>query len=463
MRNTFFTLICFLSAISLFGKGYQIDIHLKGAKDSAVYLAIHFGGNKYVKDTCFLDKNGNGRFVGEKPLDGGMYLLALGGAHILDFLISDPKHQEFSISAVKGEYTQTLNFKNSPENQEFADFTRFMYTQQTQEQELSKKKTDELSVKIEKQKIEKEYRGRIEIIEQKYPGTLLYSFVKAMQPIQIPDEIQKKLEEKDSTGYALFYQFQKKHFWDNYTLTDIRLQNTPILIPAVDNYFDRLLPKSVDTLNKYIDLFLNKSLTDTTASKFFTGHLFNLFIKSEIMGMESVVIHIIDNYYLTGKVPVNDEKFMKDIREFSFKNAPTLLGRYAAPLKMESLNGGYESLYDIESPYTLVYFFEPSCGHCKQETPKVYEVYNKFKNKGLAAYCVYTQSNKQEWVEYVAKNNLQWTNVWDPTNENNFRIQYSIYSVPQVYLLNKDKKIIGRRLTFESLEKMLEHLIDKKD
>ena len=40
----------------------------------------------------------------------------------------------------------------------------------------------------------------------------------------------------------------------------------------------------------------------------------------------------------------------------------------------------------------------------------------------------------------------------------NFRLSYDIFSTPQVYLLDDEKRIIGKKLNALSLGKMLEHL-----
>ena len=40
----------------------------------------------------------------------------------------------------------------------------------------------------------------------------------------------------------------------------------------------------------------------------------------------------------------------------------------------------------------------------------------------------------------------------------NFRLTYDIFSTPQVYLVDSEKKIIGKKLNALSLGKMLEHL-----
>jgi thiol-disulfide isomerase/thioredoxin len=137
------------------------------------------------------------------------------------------------------------------------------------------------------------------------------------------------------------------------------------------------------------------------------------------------------------------------------------LGKQAKDLKMETVSGVPEALYDINSPYTLVYFFEPSCGYCQQETPKVYKVFQQFKNYGLAVFCVYCQDDKTEWLEYLSTNQFtDWINVWDPNDDNGFRKAYNIYSVPQLYLLDENKKIIAHDLDSVSLTRILNKLIN---
>jgi hypothetical protein len=45
----------------------------------------------------------------------------------------------------------------------------------------------------------------------------------------------------------------------------------------------------------------------------------------------------------------------------------------------------------------------------------------------------------------------------------NYQTTYDIFSTPQVYLLDKDKKIIAKRVSISQLEDMLDRLQDKAD
>jgi peroxiredoxin len=440
-------------------QGYTIRFTIKGEKNKDALLAMHYGTSKYSIDTARIDKKGNAVFTGDKPLVSGMYLIAIDGTQILDFLISDTINQNFTISVAKDKPFETLSFRDSPENEVFANYSRFLLNRQKRENELGDKMSGTQSPEVDDEikSWEKQTEEKVMEIKAKFPGSLLESVAMAMNPLH-PDK--NKIPKSSDSARRYLYEFYKEHYWDKLTLTDKRMQNTPILIPAIDNYFKNMVLPAPDSIIRAIDLVLSKAESDSAMMKFVTAHLFNQYITSKIMGMENVVIHLIDNYYLAGRVHYKDEDFVKKIIEYADKRRETLIGKQATDLKMETINGGAESLFDIDAPYILVCFYESTCDHCRQEIPKIYKVFELFKNRGLAGFCVYTQKNKDEWVKFVSEHQLtDWINVWDPRNDNDFRFKYSVYSVPQVYVLDKDRKIVGRGLESMSLSQLLNHLM----
>jgi peroxiredoxin len=246
---------------------------------------------------------------------------------------------------------------------------------------------------------------------------------------------------------------------------------SPGNVDSIDSYFDNNVPQITDSIIRAVDSALSKVENDTATMKFLTRYIFDKYLRlinsndsSKMMGLENIVIHIIDNYYLSGKVDIDDAKFVGEIAEYADKNRATLIGQQAKNLKMETINGGAEALYDIDSPYILLCFFDASCAHCQHEIPEIYKIFKKFKNRGLSGFCVYTRDDKQEWLEFVSKYELtDWINAWDPANENDFRAAYSLYFMPQVYVLDKDKKIVGHRLESASLAQLLNQIIKNKD
>lgn len=82
-------------------------------------------------------------------------------------------------------------------------------------------------------------------------------------------------------------------------------------------------------------------------------------------------------------------------------------------------------------------------------------------------FTVYTQYDKDEWKVFLDEKNLYeegWYNVWDgPYPHSQFRDFYDIYSTPVVYVLDKDKRIIGKRIGVENIKSLIEFEEMKKE
>ena len=471
MKKIVFTAILLLFMVStIIAQSYKIEVNIKNVTDSMLLMAVYSGNEKYVRDTAFIDKKGKAIFTKNKALDAGIYIIAMGGNQLFDFIVSD-ENQDFAIFTEKDNYIDNLKFENSIENEEFAKFNRYMFEKQQREDELRSmviKNPGDAKV-VEKAELEsnllnKEYHAYVEKIGQEFPNSLLRLLAKTLDKPEIPDfDIDKANPKYDSIYTMKYYLYSKQHFFDNYDFTDKRMINTPVFLPTVNYYFDNVLVQVPDSIIPMLDVMLKKAEPNPTMLRFIAGNLFNKYMSSDIMGMESIVVHLVDNYYLKGKLGEHDAQWLAQAKEFADKNRNTLIGKQASDLKMQNIAGQYESIYSHESSYILLYFYEPNCGHCKTETPKVYNVYKKYKDKGFEVFAVYTQHDKNEWTEYIKQNELfDWVNVWDPNNDNNFRFKYDIYNTPTLILIDKDKKIIGRRINAESLNKMLDILLNKR-
>ena len=124
---------------------------------------------------------------------------------------------------------------------------------------------------------------------------------------------------------------------------------------------------------------------------------------------------------------------------------------------------GYDFyLYDIEARYTILYFWEADCGHCQTATPVLHEAYSRLKDKGVEVISVHVINSiegKEKWVDFVNENQLLgWLNCWSPYS-NEFRKSYNLQSYPQLFVLDKDKVIVAKRVTPEQAEQIINNLI----
>jgi peroxiredoxin len=460
-------------------QGYRITVQLDGVQDSTVLLAVYNGNNKYARDTAKTDRKGLAVFAKNTPLAGGMYMLITGHTQLCDFLISDDQSQQFSIHYKKnGDKPVEIIFKKSPENTAFVDFQKYMGRRQSDARRLREQAQKDSSFRaaaadslFQIADEEKEYTSGV--IKQ-WNGKLLATLAKAVQPPPAAPEpeIPADHPKRDSIRWVHYFQWEKNHFFDNIDFADARLLNTPVFQPNFDTYFNTKIAQHPDTVIAAVHRILDKAKASDDMFMYCLGHLFNTYIKWKTLtithdyaiGMEAVVVDLINRYYLAGEAPwaEKDTTFMRQIRDYVRNNRHSLVGLPAHDLPMQQLTGQQTSLYALQSAYTLLIFFDTNCSHCQKEIPLIYDTYKQYRDKGLQVFCVYIGRDGPEWQKFVEKHGLDWINAWDPYETTNFRELYTVQTTPQIYLLNADKKIIARRVTHDLLEQLLRFYIDKK-
>ena len=72
--------------------------------------------------------------------------------------------------------------------------------------------------------------------------------------------------------------------------------------------------------------------------------------------------------------------------------------------------GNTQSLYGLKSDFTVVVFYDPGCGHCKEVLPKLDSFYEaKWKGLGLKIFAVAkeTDTPKKEWMNFIHEHKLE--------------------------------------------------------
>ena len=460
MGKLFLTVLLSMFPAMLFSQlknGYEIEITIVGLQDSVVFLAYHLGDKQYIKDTLKLDKSGHGIVSGNEVLPQGIYMIVLPGRKYFEILIS--KDQVFSLRCSYNDYSNTLKFNGSTENSAFIDYQKKWIVLQQQSDAIAKRvqnnKQNRDSVKVlsaEQKAQETKMKSYLKSVIQVNDGNLLSILVKAMLPVEIPDfKIPTVVSNFDSVRWVLTYNYNKDHFFDNLDLTDERLLRTPILYARLNGFFTNIVIQSPDSINKEIDKIIMKCQSNYKIFQFVAVYLFNHFRESEIMGHDGVIVKLADDIYLSGKADWVSKEFKDDLKKQIELLRPNLIGKKAENLVMDSYKGIFVSLYDVEKEFTILYFWEPDCGHCKEATPSLKAYYEKVKKDNIEVFAVCTQSDKQKWKKYIEENNLTWINGWDPERSSHFDFYYNIQSTPIIYILDKNKIIIAKKLAVENI------------
>ena len=200
--------------------------------------------------------------------------------------------------------------------------------------------------------------------------------------------------------------------------------------------------------------------------KYYLIHFLNAYAKSKLVGMDAVYVHLVEKYYAAGKAPWTDEEQLKKIVDNAAKLKPLLIGKTAPNFATQKQDGSKVALHDVDSEYTVLYFWRYDCGHCKKSTPVMNEFYKKYKDKGVKIFAVcakFTDEVPECW-DYINDNEINdWIHVVDPYLRSKFMDLYDIESTPQIYVLDKDKKILSKKIGAEQLEELMDNIIKMKE
>jgi thiol-disulfide isomerase/thioredoxin len=470
-----------LVSFNSYGQGYRIEIDISGLSGDTVILGEYFTSRMIPKDTLVLDQKGSGVFMGAESFQGGLYLVYINPEKYFDFLLGD--NQMLTIRADISDLPGSITFEGSEDNMVFQEYKNFLQVKRselTSQQSLLAEAVsmqDSSNIRENQKRINKEMETYMNELEKEHSSLFVSEFVGATREPFPPEELLTGNRRQDDSIRFFYY---KNHYFDRFDPFNIRLLHTPIYEGKITNYISRAVAQHPDSLVIAVDFLLEGAKTDNEMYRYMLITLFNRFAESKFMGMDVVYFHIAENYYIPDATWSSPE-FITKLKENLDKNKPTLIGQKAPNLIMRKVPPEHfqmaeqdtlikrdphigEDFFtnDVEASYTILYFWEGDCGHCKTATPALYEAYSRLKDKGvevLSVHVINTIEGKEIWVDFVNEHQLyDWVNCWSPYN-NDFRILFNLQSYPQLFILDKDKKIVAKRVTPEQAEQIINNLI----
>ena len=470
MKKLLFIAGLFCGISGIFAQtGHKISVTIKPYKNQYVYLGYHYGKLKALADSVMLNSAGSGVFQGKDKLPGGIYFIVSPHKQILFEVLID-KQQDFSISADSATLPQSVKFINSPDNSIFQSYS-FYVAKKGQEIDNAKKTIATTTDPAEKERLTNRVRQlnveltqyRDGIIKQ-YPASIIATLFKALREPIVPPAAQQPGGKFDST-YVFFY--FKKHFWDGISFTDERLLRTPIFEAKLESYYKSLVVPAPDSIIKEVDAMLLKASPNKEMYKYLLTHFVQQYINPQYMGQDAVFVHLFEKYIANDpKVDWFTDKYKQYISDRAYSLMANLIGAAAQNLEMVDTLDKPRPLYGVEGPFTVICFWDPTCSHCLEVVPKVDSLFqNKWKAAGVKLYGVMVDGGKEAWLKYIRENNLKdWINVYQTAAQRDadntagkasYKQMYDVFQTPVLYLLDKDKHIIAKKLSYQQLDEVL--------
>jgi peroxiredoxin len=444
--------------------GYKIQFKVNGLRDTTAYLGFYYGESTYVKDTARV--NGKGEFVfdGKEPLKQGVYFLVLNKTRIVEMVVSEKQHFTLETDAtdyvkhmkVTGDIDNTLFFENMVFNMErHKEAEPFLAVLK----DSTRKEEDKTLARQEFEKINEKVNQYQDQIIARHPNTLTARIFKSGRQPKLPDPPKKADGSIDSTFQWKWY---RAHFFDELNLADDALLRLPrpIYKEKVSEYLDKLFVPQPDTVSKAIDYIAGIAKKNSDTYQYLILTLVLKYQSPDIMGMDAVFVHLYDKYFATGEVDYwANDKFKKNVKEHADRLRKSLIGNSAPNLIMQDANLRPRSMYDIRNKYTILFIFDPDCGHCREETPVLVDFYNKNRSRfDVEVYAVSADTSMQKMRDYIKEMKMPWITVNGPRSYvGAYQDLYDAMQTPSLFVIDNKKKIIAKKLPADRIQEFLEN------
>ncbi len=457
----FFTLLffnCFHFAFSQ-GSNYSIKVKINGPKDKYVHLAHFFGYNQYIKVDSAKLTDGYYHFKGSEPLKGGIYLIVLKANQYYDFVVSGTE-KDIEIEADTVDFVKSVKFKGSKENDILFGYRKYLAEKSAEAGQLSRTMqtaTDPTAMEAARNKmngLQKEVTDYMQATVKNNPGTFAAKVIKANMEPEMPKEVPKKADGKtDST--ALFNNY-KAHYFDNLDFTDERMLRTPFLQSKIEKYFKELVYQVKDSVIHDADRVIMRSKKNQEVYRYVLWMITNKYENTEIVGLDGVFVHLAENYYMKDATWLDSTQRAKFVERVTILK-PLQTGVVFPSLVLSDTLGKEFNVLNSTAKYTVVYFYSPDCGHCKDNAPKLVKTYDELKLKGVEIYNISIDYEPEKMLKFINTYKTgKMKNLWDAKQKYYFRNNFDVYSTPTSYILDSKKRIIAKRIPIEEIDGFLQ-------
>lgn len=241
-------------------------------------------------------------------------------------------------------------------------------------------------------------------------------------------------------------------------------------------YFAAIESEGTEVQKQECD-FLIGSSADSLVRQFIALEAYEHYMTSPVMGSEAVAIHVLDNWFIPGKVKMKSDIDLINARVYADFNRQSLVGMMAPEISMQSMDGRDVTLFGEgkgasgasgSGRHAVLYFYDTDCSKCKIETILLRNMLED-NDYPVDLVAVYAGDDRQAWESYahgqlaVDSDKVNVIHLWDPELDSDFQRKYGVLQTPRMFLLRPDGVILGRGLDSEALYAMLRGIFSQQE
>lgn len=435
----------------------HVELNISGAGNDIAKLLGVLGNQNFLVDSAKADANGLFVFDADTLLPKGFYYVMLGSDNsYFQMLLGDD--QEFTLTTKKGDYINSMKVQGDLDNEllysnlQFeAGFNQRLQTVKDQLAKLPEGSAEHKRLSAEQDKLIEERKAHVASYAEKHPNSFFTQFKISGQN---PELTFPKLPSGELDQVTQVYRYRKAFFTGVDFDADWTLR-TPVFANKLRKYIKELTPQNADSLIKYADELIAKTKNNKELFKYTVNWIALEYKTPKTMGTEALYVHMIDKYWTSELAWWSNPEEIKGLRGEISLMKPSLIGKIGQDISGTDENGNQVSLYGLNSPIKVVFIYSYECEHCQKEAPDMVRVYNEWKNQGVEVFALCTDKEKSKWIDFVRQNNMSFTNCFDPERKSRYDRKYHIDITPELYVLDKNNKIIASNLSPNQLPDFL--------
>jgi len=330
---------------------YKIELTNPHIADIPVFIAGYYGNQVFIVDSTKADANGYAILERNYDLSTGMYTLLVPSIVQYDLLIDD---------------NQLLHFKWSPDGVMRIEGDE-KATAWAEYQAWMENQTDR----------DKIVEHRRQIIA-KYPDTFLAAYLLALQPVESPSNFEKDTMNYNIGFFMNEYRYQRRHYFANMPLSDVRFLHTPLYHEKVYNYLIRFVVQNADSL-----IFIAYSMLEQSLGNYETFFYISDFVNDfaqryrHIKDINKFHAFVRRNREVLGSKGIEalQPKFRADY--FALSNEVSLKNRFFKKPFTDPEGQTFNPTI-IKNKYHLYFFWKNNCAKCLVEIPRLITVLDKY-------------------------------------------------------------------------------------
>ncbi len=446
-------------------QGAHLQIQVAHYAEAYVTLAYQYGRSVYALDTIPLS-DGQGIFAPDTMLPAGRYFLIFPPENKWIELLIGYDGQHYRIETAAPDFADNLHITGSAENDLFRTYSQFVEVRLDSAAAIQarlEQQEDELIRRLMQDSIEalgREVRRYQQALLQANPKLFASKLIGALIEVEPPPH----------ADTLTAYYYLRTHYWDWFDFSEPGLVRTALIADKIDTWLDELHPPVADTVIAAVDTLLARATPNEDLYRFLLTYLLNKYYRPPFMGLDAVFVHLADNYYARGKAPWVDEQSLKRILADAQMMRGVLIGKPAPDVQVQLFDPQRQTftdslirLYEIEAPFVVLFIWKPGCPACRKTEDQLKTLYPQWKALGGEIFSITSATYKEldKAVKEAVEKDMPWIVTADPYLKARAMQKYYATTVPKLYLLDADKKIIASRLGPEALDQIIREYLEK--